>query len=267
MFPLDNQLYNLSYYYNLNIEVKVFHAIGIGWGPGINGIQQCGHIKCDFVTSHDLNFLTSQSKSINYNNNILSVALYNLHSFGGEAHTKSCRPLANLTLADSEESFISCGNSCSDLTSNRHIYDGFVTVHPWADIPRLYAEAHLNPSRFLPLIPYSNLLKAASFISSNCHDHDSTNSARTKTIPILRDLGLRIDGLGKCLHSIGPGGVELVGSNLWGAMNKYMFNIGTYMCSVSLRFVCSVYTCTCVIQNIDNIYVCILILSVVEYTI
>ena len=117
----------------------------------------------------------------------------------------------------------------------------------------------MNPSRFLPLIPYSKLLKAASFISSNCHDHDSTNSARTKTIPILRDLGLRIDGLGKCLHSIGPGGVESVGSNLWGAMNKYMFNIGTYMRSVSLRFVCSVNTCTCVCYTVHRQYICMYI--------
>ena len=83
----------------------------------------------------------------------------------------------------------------------------------------------LHPNELLPLRNYSSLVKSAVFVSSTCHVDDTSNGNRQQTIVKLRELGLRIDGLGGCLHSIGPGGVAIKDKDQYGAVNHYMFYI------------------------------------------
>ena len=124
------------------------------------------------------------------------------------------------------EAYSNFGDQSSDFAAHKQHNDGSATVHPWATIPRVYInQVFLNPSTFLPLQNFSDLITAAAFVSSSCHLHDKTNANRPGTIIKLRELDLRIDGLGGCLLSIGPGGIEMKDKDQFGAINHYMLYI------------------------------------------
>jgi hypothetical protein len=71
-------------------------------------------------------------------------------------------------------------------------------------------------------------------VASDCHRHDSANADRDSVVYQIRQAGLRVDGLGRCMHSeTGPEGVSLPKTrdtryNLYlkrNAIGRFMFNM------------------------------------------
>jgi hypothetical protein len=88
-------------------------------------------------------------------------------------------------------------------------YDGYSSTHPNSAVQRIYKDALFNVSDLLPLNHFSSLIKAASYVASDCHKRDSANAKRDEIVQQIRQLGFRVDGLGRCMHSEGPEGVSL----------------------------------------------------------
>ena len=66
-----------------------------------------------------------------------------------------------------------------------------------------------NKSLKPPFFWGSSLLRAGSYVASDCHKRDSANANRDSVVQYLRWYDFRVDGLGRCMHQIGPEGVEL----------------------------------------------------------
>ena len=90
---------------------------------------------------------------------------------------------------------------------------------------------------------FSDMIKGASFVASNCDYH-----LRNSLVMGLRDMGVRVDGLGSCFHTINiTEGVSLdVGENEDNfndyqakkhVLSKYMFNLGVVVGSIVNLFV------------------------------
>lgn len=227
MHPINNQLFNLTYYNTLQPIVQIYHCASPEWGPYdfLNGYQNCNNsdFKCHITSSKDIDYLSHTSKQLNMIDNTISVGIY--HRQSCPVSPTSCKPHVNLTLSSLMEAITLFPDQSNDFIVRNQHYDGSITIHPWATIPRVYPEAILNSNDFLPLQNFSTLVKAAAFVSSACHLHDGSNANRAGTIVRLRELGLRIDGLGGCLHSLGPDGVEMKHKDQFGAINHYMFYI------------------------------------------
>ena len=87
---------------------------------------------------------------------------------------------------------------------------GISTTNPISDIQRIYREAYLNTSDFLPSPKFSQLIHGASYVSSHCISPNHINSNRDFIVIELRKYGLRIDGLSDCLKGIyGPEKIQL----------------------------------------------------------
>ena len=86
-------------------------------------------------------------------------------------------------------------------------FDGHSTTHPNSTVPRVYVDAFLNSSEFLPVFNHSSMLPGASYVASDCHKRDGANANRDGVVQQLRAAGIRVDGLGRCMHEIGPGGL------------------------------------------------------------
>ena len=82
--------------------------------------------------------------------------------------------------------------------------------------------------------PFSEMIKGASFIASNCAYH-----LRNSLVVGLRDMGFRVDGLGRCLNTRNiTEGVSLdIDENedilsdyktKKHVLSKYMFHLGTF---------------------------------------
>ena len=221
MYPLNNQLYNLSYYNSLQPIIQVYFCVNQPWDLPIQGLQECGALMCNFTSSKDINYLTKMSSQHNQVANTLSVGVYQTQGCIKNA-VRTCKPYVDLTLSSTMEAYSNFGDGENDFISHKD-YDGSISVHPWATIQRAYFE--MDPTTFVPLRNYSSLVKSAVFVSTTCHVGDNTNGNRQQTIIKLRELGLRIDGLGGCLHSIGPGGVAIKNKDQFRAANHYMFYI------------------------------------------
>lgn len=167
----------------------------------------------------------------------ISVAVYNIHYYWERTrtHTASCElSMANFTVAESEESGVRF-NKTIFLPSFKN-FDASSTTHPYSTIPRLYHQAFMNETqiRTEPIHNFSSLIKGATYVAHDCHKRDSSNSHRDTVIQLLRNEGMRIDGLSKCMRSsTGPEGVTLSHHHDMRvniamkreAIAKYMFNM------------------------------------------
>jgi hypothetical protein len=167
--------------------VKVYQFMINHWGDSYWGDQQCGpHIHCEWVHADHLHGLTfafessekTPRKDIEYSKAV-TLSLYNIHSWWERTRThapKPCELRTNLTMAESEESRIRYNHLFEP--SFKH-YDGFSTTHPQSSVQRVYVDAFLNASHFLPTMHnFSDLIKAASYVASDCHRRDGANSNR-----------------------------------------------------------------------------------------
>jgi hypothetical protein len=136
--------------------------------------------------------------------------MYNIHSWWEKTRDPKpaiCELHTNLTMAETEESFVRYGYLFDAAFKN---FDGYSSTHPHSNLQRIYLETFLNESHFLPLRNFSSLIKAASYVASDCHRHDSANANRDNVVRLIRGEGFRVDGLGRCMHTEpGPEGVSL----------------------------------------------------------
>jgi hypothetical protein len=139
----------------------------------------------------------------------ITVSLYNIHYLWEKMRdTKPsyCELNTDLMMAESEETKVRYAQLFDASFKN---FDGFSTTHTSSSVPRVYIEAVLNDSHFLPINNFSSLVKAASYVASDCHRRDTANANRDSVVHQIRMNGFRVDGLGRCMHSIGPEGIGL----------------------------------------------------------
>lgn len=208
---------------NRTTTVKVFHFTIGYWALSVEGEQSCGtDLICEWAHADTLQILRQKYLNSTVHSNgstvevenraVIDVSLYNIHSWWERAKEHGpaiCDLPTTLTLAESEESRVRF-HGLFDPTF--HLYDGYSTTHPSSSIQRVYESAFLNNSQFInegKVHNFSSLIKAASYVAGDCHKRDSANSHRDHVITHIRNAGFRVDGLGRCMHSINPEGDEI----------------------------------------------------------
>jgi hypothetical protein len=192
-------------------HVQVYHYVIHYWGKSYEGPQDCGpNLTCEWMFADNLKTLRAGlDANTSIRDDSITVSLYNIHSWW-ERHRDHrpaiCELPSNLTMVESEESRTRYHGLFDP--SFKH-FDGFSSTHPTAHVQRIYLEAYLNESEFLPMKPFSSLVKAAAYVASDCHKRDNANANRDSVVKALKQNGLRVDGLGRCMHSIGPEGFSL----------------------------------------------------------
>ena len=198
---------------NNSTHVKVYHYTIDHWRVSVKGEQQCGsNFTCDWTHSssmEELKYMYGNATLLRAANQSdsdkeIDVSVYNIHWL--QEKTKKhfpavCELPTMLTVGESEESKIR--NHALFETSFKH-YDGYSTTHPDSNIPRAYDSAYLNASQFFnggALLNFSSLIKAGSYVASDCHFRESANSKRDHVVIAIRKAGFRVEGLGKCMHT------------------------------------------------------------------
>lgn len=195
-----------------NHSIKVFHFMIGHWGDSRVGLQECGNIACDWTYSDHMKHLRDNlymTDKTFQGLETITLSLYNIHSWWERTRdTKPafCELHTNLTMAETEESKIRYFQLFDQSFLN---FDGYSSTSPAADVQRVYFEAFLNRSDFLPAKNFSSMIKGASYVASDCHRRDSANANRDGVVQQIRDAGFRVDGLGRCMHSEGPEGISL----------------------------------------------------------
>jgi hypothetical protein len=196
---------------------KIAAVLNIDNSSFWQGVQQCGSdIHCEWTYSDDLTVLRNRYIKTNFQppgsgeNGTVTLGVYNIHSWW-ERHREHgpsvCELPTNITLAESEESRVRY-HMLFDPTFK--FFDGFSTTHPTSHVQRVYESVFINASQFIgPMHPFSKLIKGAAYVASDCHKRDSANANRDHIIWQLRKEGFRVDGLGRCMHQLGPEGVSL----------------------------------------------------------
>eukprot|EP01035_Chromulina_nebulosa_P035028 gene35028-47066_t len=152
-----------------------------------------------------------QSKLEQYSKNVFragqlttTVSMYNIHTWGTISKwphvPDKVRLNTTFTLAESEESL----SRFSKLFHTSFPYfDASSTTSPFSTIQRTYFSG-LNSSEFLTMKGFHSLIKGASFVASTCH---RGSGGTTKRLALVLELQkhMRVDSLGKCLHSKAAG--------------------------------------------------------------
>ena len=205
---------------NTSTTVKVFHYTIGYWALSVEGEQPCSSdLVCEWAHADTMHILKQKyrNSTANLDGNIINVedrrvidvSVYNIHSWWERAKEHGpaiCDLPTTLTLAESEESKVRY-HGLFDPTFK--FYDGYSTTHPSSSIQRVYESAFLNNSQFInegKMHPFSNLIKAASYVAGDCHKRDNANANRDNIVFQIRRAGFRVEGLGRCMHSINPEG-------------------------------------------------------------
>jgi hypothetical protein len=163
-------------------HVQVFHYIVHYWGTLHAGVEMCFDIEtgestliCEFFNDKNLNSLSEIYKRAEESRSPITrtVSLYNIHYLHQslrKTQPDRCLLPTNLTIAESEESSVRYGFLFGVSFRN---FDGYSTISPESTIPRVYPQAFLNSSEFLPLKPFEKLIRGASYVASDCHKRDS----------------------------------------------------------------------------------------------
>lgn len=194
--------------------VKVFHFLLGHWGESKHGPVPCGDIYCEWVLSDHIKHLKDNlaylTPATHEGIPWITLSMYNIHSWWEKTRDPKpaiCELHTNLTMAETEESFVRYGYLFDAAFKN---FDGYSSTHPHSNLQRIYIETFLNESHFLPLRNFTSLIKAGSYVASDCHRRDSANANRDHVVQMIRNEGFRIDGLGRCMHTEpGPEGVSL----------------------------------------------------------
>jgi len=203
--------------------VDVLHFVSRKWGASLTGHHSCGpDLSCTWTSSGNMSILQSKWLALrSVDANITTVSLYNIHSWKdstGHIWPDFSRLNTTLTMFESEES----------ITRFGHIFafdkfHGSSTPHPLSSVQRVYKDAHLNESQFLPMIPFAKLIRGGAYVVKAGHGGRAPSN-RDSIIMKLRELGVRIDGLGRRLHTSHiPEGIDI---NVMGksvAINRYLF--------------------------------------------
>ena len=179
-------------------SVKVVHFLLSHWGESRNGLQDCGDIACDWVNSEHIKQLRDDIYFTTPRDGLetITVSMYNIHSLYERLrilHPLHCELKTNLTMAETEESRVRYGYIFDPGFAN---FDGYSSTSPDAAVQRVYIESFMDNSTFLPIQNFSSLIKAATYVASDCHRHDSANADRDSIVRLIRGEGFRVDGLG-----------------------------------------------------------------------
>ncbi len=209
-------------------RIQVAHFVLPNWGnDAIREFLDCGDIACNWTSSSNMDVLREHLSYQEYpfpSLNTLSLSLYNIHTSSRPAH---CKLTSNVTMAESLEAESRYGHVFSRYSKN---FDGFSGINPHSIVQNIYPSSVLRKSALIPLRNFSSLIKAAAFVSSDCNS--GRHSRRDELVKRVREAGFRVDGLGKCMHSVGPDSVHLArikpgarrGQPKRNAINHYMFN-------------------------------------------
>lgn len=135
----------------------------------------------------------------------LTVGLYNIHTWKALSprpyKPNSCRLPTHLSMAESEESFGRFGHL---FRTSFVYYDGNSTINPSSSVPRSYVSS-INITSFLPLKQHHDLIPAAAYVASTCHQRaDKRSMSRDDIVALMRSLNIRVDGLGRCSRTTEP---------------------------------------------------------------
>lgn len=229
-------LLNLSHSSSKKAHVKVFHFTIDYWRLSVEGDQQCGSdLICEWTYSDDLkklrnNYLNMTSSSSADQNEMdqkaITVSVYNIHSWLERQKSRGpmlCELPTSLTLAETEESRTRY-HGLFDSTFKH--FDGFSSTHPSSSVQRVYESAFLNETQFIndgKLHNFSTLIKAAAYVAGDCHKRDNANSNRDHVVHEIRKAGFRVEGLGRCMHTVNPEG-----------MHSHLYR--TMLMNLSIRF-------------------------------
>lgn len=222
--------------------VYVYHFMVPHWGSSHEGIYDCSgidsNLHCEWTQSDHAKVLherlARKQISFDHTNTSVTLSLYNIHSLWEKmrwVHPAICELPTNFTMAESEESSVRYKQLFDASFKN---FDGLSTTSPTADVQRVYWEAflyELNVSH--PIGNFSSLVKGSSYVASDCHRHDKANANRDGVVHALRQAGIRIDGLGRCMKSHNTEGISLVhtGDSKYNlemkrqAIGKYLFHM------------------------------------------
>lgn len=183
-------------------DVHVYHMISWVTGHPREGYQNCGDIKCFWQHSSSIQNLSDMFKKdqMEVHNdlfrirNITTVSVYNIHEWKHHDHPAICLLPTALNMAESEES--KRHRSRREDASFQN-YDGYSLTHASSSLQRSYKEAfNFHESQLFPILPFNVSIPGVSFLASNC-----APAFRNNLVKELRQLGLRVDGLGKCLKT------------------------------------------------------------------
>jgi len=138
---------------------------------------------------------------------------------------KICGHNPNLTLIETMEPM----SNIIRFNKLAEHFDGNATTQPGSTITRNYYAPLREKEFVVPFRNFSELIKGASYVASACGAFKG-HIERNNIIKKLRNLGIRIDGLGKCMHTpVGPEGVQLgpnhTSENKVEVISRYLFNL------------------------------------------
>jgi hypothetical protein len=193
-----------------NVHIKVFHYILDHWRDSrslLSGDFSCSrNIKCEWSVSNELGtlrkeLLTPQRRS-SKDVPLVTVGLHNIHSVWEkyqDFRPQVCMVPTNITMWETEEPAYKAFKPLFNKAET--VFDGYSSTSPNSSVQRIYNDAKLNETSFLPLRPFSKLIKAGAYIASDCHVSDGANSQRDQLVQTMRNLGFRVDGLGRCMRT------------------------------------------------------------------
>jgi hypothetical protein len=170
----------------------------------------CAEVNCIWNSGERINSLKYELDNLPNQSSVITVGVYNIHTLWEkqrEHRPNYCELPTNLTIAESPEAHIRYNYL---FEPSFPYFDGNLTTHPVSSVQVIYAEAFLNKSNFIQsLNNFSTLIKAASYVATDCHRTDFANANRDDVVKKIRNYGFRVDGLARCMRSIGPEGVYL----------------------------------------------------------
>jgi hypothetical protein len=238
-----------------NKSVTVLYYVLHHWNDdSINGNFDCGDIECDWLKSSNMTKLKRRFED-SVGRNGTTVALYNTHSLVEKFrvyHPVNCDWQTDLTMATSEEVHVRFDHQFKRMFQN---FDGNSTAHPNSTIQRIPNQATMRDGilgqslmneamadrsnatiedKSSMRYNFSSQIKAASYVASECHKRDGANAKRDEIVAQLRQAGLRVDGLGRCMKSPPSDGIILTHNpnnstlnaiNKQKVIGKFLFNL------------------------------------------
>ena len=219
--PTDEDLEPIRSLNSYDKHVQIFHTIADSWFEyEHSGNVICGNILCGYERSGRLtdNANIIQRLAAPTSADELSVLIVN-RDVWGQPYTPSCRINTNLTLIESMEPPWRTDLTLEGMTP--YDFDGTVSPISGSTVQRFYADNSFYKEKFLPARDFSDLVKGASFVASNCNNE---HTHRDEVVLELRNQSLIVDGLGHCDHTANPN-TPIVSDNKLAEISHYMFNI------------------------------------------
>ena len=185
---------------SLSIDVEVYYYTKpYRFGPRTHHNCNDSYFNC-LWTQNPLSKRTCLNSNVS--NEAINVAVVTFTAWRNQGIC-SLRP--DITLVESPKE----PTSNYDFNKFARYFDGVSTTSSSSDIPRRQFDI-MHPDTFLqPLILHSRLIRAVSYVQIRCGFYNGS-IYRDTVVRLLREQGVRVDGLAQCMHSpVGPEGIHL----------------------------------------------------------